>query len=191
MKFTIHTKKSSPEASQEALKATEKAYGYIPNLHGVLAESPTAIQAYAAISEALNQSALRPIEQQVIALTVSSQNNCSYCIGEHCTIAQRVRMPDPILTELREQRSLSDERLEVLRKFVLSIMKNHGWIIDNEAEMFLNSGFERRHILDVITIIALKTLSNYVNHIAETPLDEQFAAQKWSVKTSKFALSGS
>jgi hypothetical protein len=36
--------------------------------------------------------------------------------------------------------------------------------------------------LDVLTIVALKTLSNYTNHIAHTPLDPQFAAQAWKAK---------
>ena len=39
--------------------------------------------------------------------------------------------------------------------------------------------------LDVATFVALKTLSNYVNRIAYTPLDTQFAAQAWSARTAK------
>lgn len=37
-------------------------------------------------------------------------------------------------------------------------------------------------MFDVLTLLALKTLSNYVNHLAETPLDPQFASQAWSAK---------
>src|SRR3989338_11547632 len=69
MKFQVHTKETAPEASRVTLEATGKKYGFVPNLFGVLAESPTAVQAYAAINKALEQSALSPAEQQVVALT--------------------------------------------------------------------------------------------------------------------------
>jgi alkylhydroperoxidase family enzyme len=52
--------------------------------------------------------------------------------------------------------------------------------VAKEIEAFLNAGYSPQHILDVITIVAMKTLSNYVNHIAETPLDDRFASQRWS-----------
>jgi hypothetical protein len=41
--------------------------------------------------------------------------------------------------------------------------------------------------LDVLTIVALKTLSNSLNHIAHTPLDPQFASQEWKVQTTTVA----
>lgn len=50
------------------------------------------------------------------------------------------------------------------------------------------AGYIQRHVLDVLTIVALKTLSNYVSHIAHTPLDSQFAAQAWSTKPATAAL---
>ena len=70
MKFQVHTTESAPDASRATLDSTVKKYGFLPNLFGVLAESPTAVQAYAAINKALEQSALSPVEQQVVTLTV-------------------------------------------------------------------------------------------------------------------------
>jgi hypothetical protein len=34
-------------------------------------------------------------------------------------------------------------------------------------------------VLEVILGVAMKTISNYSNHIAETPLDEAFAGAAW------------
>jgi len=70
MQFQIHTKETAPEASRTTLDVTAKKYGFVPNLYGVLAESPTAVHAYAGINKALEQSALTPVEQQVVTLTV-------------------------------------------------------------------------------------------------------------------------
>ncbi|CAE6731543.1 MULTISPECIES: carboxymuconolactone decarboxylase family protein [Nitrospira] len=182
MKFQVHTKETAPEASRATVEATAKKYGFLPNLFGVLAESPTAVQAYAAINKALEQSALSPVEQQVVALTVSTTNDCAYCVGAHSTVAQMVRTPEDILAGLREQRPLSDRKLNALRTLVLSVMRHRGWVPEDDLEHFAAAGYGQRHLLDVLTIVALKTLSNYLNHIAHTQLDRQFASQAWSPK---------
>ena len=187
MKFQVHTKETAPEASRETLEATGKKYGFVPNLFGVLAESPTAVQAYAAINKALEQSALSPVEQQVVALTVSATNDCAYCVGAHCAVAQMVHMPEGILLELRDQQPLSDRKLNALRTLVLSMMRHRGWVPEEDLEHFVAAGYTRRHVLDVITLLALKTLSNYANHIAQTPLDPQFASHAWSAKGAAVA----
>ena len=104
MQFPIYTKDTAPEASRATLEATAKKYGFVPNLYGVLAGSPAAVQAYAGINKALEQSALTPVEQQVVTLTVSAANSCTYCMGAHSTVAQMVRMPEDVLDALRAQR---------------------------------------------------------------------------------------
>lgn len=187
MQFQIHTKETAPEASRATLEATAKKYGFLPNLFGVLAESPTAVQAYAAINKAIEQSALSPVEQQVVTLTVSATNDCAYCVGAHSTVAQMVHMPQDILAALRDQRPLSDRKLDALRTLTLSVLEHRGWVPEEDLDRFTEAGYARRHILDVITVLTLKTLSNYVNHIAQTPLDPQFAAQAWNAKGASVA----
>jgi len=184
MKFQVHTKDTAPEASRDTLEAAAKKYGFLPNLFGVLAESPAAVQTYAGINKALEQSALSPVEQQVVTLTVSAANDCAYCMGAHSTVAQMVHMPNEILAELREQKPLSDRKLNALRTLVMSILHHRGWVPeqDQDLEHFVAADYTQRHLLDVLTIVALKTLSNYVNHIAHTPLDPQFSAHAWSAK---------
>ncbi len=180
MQFPIHTKETAPEASRATLETAEKKYGFLPNLYGVLAASPAAVQAYVGINKALEQSALSPVEQQVVTLVVSATNDCTYCVGAHSTVAQMVHMPEEILSALREQRQLPDRKLDALRTVVLSILHHRGWVPEEDLEFFVAAGYGQRHLLDVLTIVALKTLSNYTNHIAHTPLDPQFAAQVWT-----------
>jgi alkylhydroperoxidase family enzyme len=84
-----------------------------------------------------------------------------------------------VLAALRDQRPLSDKKLDALRTLVLSVLRHRGWVPEGELEQAAEAGYTQRHVLDVLTIVALKTLSNYVNHIAHTPLDPQFASQAW------------
>lgn len=190
MKFTIHNTTTAPEASQAILQSVEKTLGFIPNLYGVLAESPAALQAYISLSEALKKSALSPIEQQLVAITISTENECSYCVAAHSTIAKMVKMPDTTLNEIRAQGPLADKKLDALRNFALAVVRGHGWVSQPDIEAFIAAGYDRRHLLDVITVVGMKTLSNYVNHISETPLDEAFASQQWSPRQERAKATG-
>ena len=100
MNFKLHDVTSAPEASRPVMEATEKAFGFLPNLYAVFAESPAAIEAYAALNNALQKCALSPVEQQVVALTVSAENNCSYCVGAPSAIAGMVKCPQPFWSNL-------------------------------------------------------------------------------------------
>ena len=79
------------------------------------------------------------------------------------------------------------ERLQALSAFTRAVINNRGWVPDEDLQAFQDAGFERRHVLDVLTIIAMKTLSNYTNHIAEAPLDDAFADQAWQEDRSAVA----
>lgn len=187
MQFQIHTKDTAPEASRSTMEGMERKYGFIPNLIGVMAASPAAVQAYAAINKALEQSVLTPVEQQVVTLTVSAANNCAYCVGAHSMVAQMVRMPEDVLAALRVQRALPDTKLNALRVLVLSVLHHRGWVPKEDLDQFVAVGYSQQHMLDVLTIVALKTFSNYVNHIAHTPLDPQFASQTWKSEVATTA----
>ncbi len=187
MQFQVHTKETAPEASRATLEAIAKKYGFLPNLFGVLAESPTAVQAHAAINNTLEHSALTPVEQQVVTLTISATNGCAYCMGAHSAVAQMVCMPEDVLAALREQRPLSDHKLHALCALVRSVLHHRGWVPEADLEHVVAAGYTQRHVLDVLTIVALKTLSNYANHIAHTPLDPQFASQAWKAPAATVA----
>lgn len=179
MKFDVYSIDNAPEKSRATLEGVKQAYGFVPNLFGVFAESPAAVQAYAAIGKALQSAGLNVVEQQVVFLSVSAENGCKYCVAAHSTIAKGAKMPDEILAALRSQDDLPDARLQALAAFTRAVVKNRGWVPEADLQAFVDAGFERRHVLDVLTIMAMKTLSNYTNHIAETPLDDAFSAQAW------------
>lgn len=180
MNFKLHTIDSAPDAAKPNLQAAEKAYGTIPNLFKGFAASPASLKVYMAMNEALQTNGLlTPVEQQVAYLTISAENGCTYCVGAHSVLAGMANMPDNILTELREQRPLSDPKLNALRNFALSLEKHQGHVPQADLDAFEAAGYGQGHVLDVLTILAQKTLSNYFNHMAETPLDEMFKPGAW------------
>ena len=180
MNFELHTIESAPETVKPELEAAQKAYGSIPNLYRGFANNPATLKIYLAFNEALQKhGCLSPVEQQVVYLTASAENGCNYCVGAHSVLAGMSNMPELTLQELREQKSLSDQKFNALRTITLSVMEHHGWVAEQDIVDFQKAGYAQAHYLEVLTILAQKTLSNYYNHIAQTPLDAMFESQIW------------
>ena len=180
LRYPLVDADTAPEGSVDTLNAVRAAYGFLPNLLGTLGNAPAAAQAYASVSDAFERSSLSPIEQQVVLLTTSVENACHYCVAAHTAVAKMVGAPDDVAAALRSGDSLADPRLEALRKLTLSVVRDRGRVPDVDVDAFLSAGFRREQVLEVVTGVTQKTLSNYVNHLADTPLDERFAPFAWT-----------
>jgi alkylhydroperoxidase family enzyme len=76
-----------------------------------------------------------------------------------------------IASAIRQGQRLEDRRLQALRRFTAMMVEQRGWVPDGQVESFLNAGFTRENLLEVMTGIALVTLSSYANHVTATPVD--------------------
>jgi alkylhydroperoxidase family enzyme len=102
-------------------------------------------------------------------------------MAAHSTVAEKMAdVPPDVVEALRSGKQPENAKYAALVRFAKAILANEGWVPEDEQQAFLDAGYERRELLDVITIVALKTLSNYTNHLAETPLDEAFEEKAWS-----------
>ncbi|MEE9330520.1 MAG: carboxymuconolactone decarboxylase family protein [Parvularculaceae bacterium] len=182
--FTIHTAETAPQDSKEMLAASKKAFGFVPNLHAVFAESPQALEAYKALSDLFAASSLSNDERNVVWLAINVEHHCLYCVPAHTWIAQSQGLDEDTVNALRSGSPLSDPKLETLRSFTLKVVRQRGVVTDADVEEFLSAGFTKQNILDVILGVTHKVLSNYTNHFADTPVDEPFAAHAWTPTVS-------
>lgn len=181
MKFEIHTLDTAPEASKPTLAGVQKAYTFIPNLMGTLAESPLAAEAYFQLSGMIEgKSTLTPAERQAAMLAVSFENGCDYCVAAHSGGGAKAGLPAATIQALRDGKPPADGRTAALVAFTRAVVHDRGWVKEAALEAFLAAGFNRAQVLEVIVITALKTISNYTNHLSEPPLDAAFAGQKWT-----------
>ncbi|OHX66654.1 carboxymuconolactone decarboxylase family protein [Flammeovirga pacifica] len=177
--FTIHTIETAPQKSKSELEAKKKAYGYLPNLTATLAESPQLLHAYNELHNLFTQSSFDKDELTVVWQTLNVENDCHYCVPAHTAIAHSMKV-DPAITEaLRNQTPLPTDKLEALRAFTVAMTRERGFVSDATLEAFYNAGYTQRSVLDVILGMAQKTISNYTNHVAKTPLDKVFEPFKW------------
>ena len=101
-------------------------------------------------------------------------------MAAHTSISQMAGVSADVIEALRNDTPILDSKLEALRVFTAVINERKGWPADSDVDAFLSAGYTRESILEVILGTSLKVMSNYTNHIAETPLDEAFAANAWS-----------
>ena len=179
--FKLHTIESAPAGSASTLKAALKSFGLIPNLFAVLAESPSAVKAYLQLGQLMEESAFTPEEQQVIFLAVNVENGCAYCVAAHSFMACNVaKASDDTINALRKASDLPDAKLNALTEFTRALVRKRGWVADSqERKDFLAAGYTQQHVLEVVLGVAMKTLANYVNHIADTPVDTVFVGEAW------------
>lgn len=176
----IHTIESAPEESKASLENSVKAFGMLPNLHGVLSESPQLLEAYKTIHQLFSNSSFNAEELTVVWQTINVEHECHYCVPAHTAIAHMMKV-DPALTEaLRNNEPMPTEKLQVLQDTTLRILRNRGHISDAELETFYAAGYGQRQVLDIILGISQKVISNYTNHIANTPVDGPFQKFSWS-----------
>ena len=185
--FTIHNADSAPAGSKELLEATQRSKGLIPNLYGVLAEAPIAVEAYDALGSLLMRSSFTPTERHVVWFTINAYHDCHYCMAAHTLLAKGEGVPEDVIETARAVGSYEDPKLEALRVFTLILVENRGWTSAEDLEAFLAAGFTKQNVLETVTVIAHKVLSNYTNHIVDTPVDDAFKQFIWAKPLSNAA----
>lgn len=90
-----------------------------------------------------------------------------------------MKVDDAITEALRNETALSSDRLEALRTFTLAMVRERGEVDQATVQRFLDAGFTRQQVLEIVLGIAQKVMSNYTNHLAETPVDAPFQPFVW------------
>jgi len=182
--FIQHTPDTVSDEGADVLTRAEQAFGMVPNLIATMVESPATANGYLDLHERLSASSFSPIEQQVVTMTASFENECDYCMAAESAVTKMAGGSDETIGELRRGGPLSDDRLEALRSFTETVVEARGWAGEEAVDAFLDAGFTQAQVLEVVLGVAKKVLSNYTNHVAGTPVDEAFQAFAWERPTA-------
>ncbi|MFT5521687.1 MAG: alkylhydroperoxidase family enzyme [Enterobacterales bacterium] len=176
MSFTLHTIETAPKASQSQLEGSLKDFGMIPNLHAVMAEAPKVLEAYKTLHQLFQASSFNNEELTVIWQTINVEHNCHYCIPAHAGVAQMMNVDPAISTAIRNATVLENEKLQVLHETTLALVRDRGLVSDEVVTNFYAQGYGKQQMLEIILGISQKVMSNYINHLSNTPVDKAFQA---------------
>ena len=179
--FDIHTMDTAPEASKPLLARSQAAVGRIPGLHGVMAESPALLEGYQVLHKLFSQdTSFDADELTVVWQAINVEHACHYCVPAHTGIAKMMKVDDAIIDALRNETPLPTPRLEALRTFTLKMVRERGNVSDEDVQTFLDAGFTKQQVLEVVLGLAQKVMSNYTNHFAQTPVDQVMQKFNWT-----------
>ncbi|QXD14281.1 carboxymuconolactone decarboxylase family protein [Rhodocaloribacter litoris] len=166
---------TTTQQAQHILDTVQQKYGFVPNLYREMAaHSPAVAEVYLQANEAADGISLTPQETQAVILAVSAYNDCHYCTKAHRTVGKMVGLPEDEIDAILGGDLPRDERLRSLVHATRLTLDKRGWLSDEDLEALASRGISRGQVYEIVALIGIKTISNYVNHIAHTEVDPQF-----------------
>jgi uncharacterized peroxidase-related enzyme len=153
--------------------------GLVPNLHSVLAESPAALKAYATLWGIAEKTGFTPQERNIVYIAIVYDNECTYCMAGHTNLSRMVKVEPEAITAVREGRPIAVSKLEALRQFAAKVTRNRDVVSEADVSAFKAAGYDNRAMLDVLVLAATELISNYTNHLAQTPLEAFMKGAEW------------
>ncbi|MEL7490287.1 MAG: carboxymuconolactone decarboxylase family protein [Pseudomonadota bacterium] len=177
--FELHTVENTNGERRNTLEAVQKNYGFVPNLLAGLAEAPATARAYMALGGEVTKTSFTPTERHVAWFAVNFYHDCHYCMPAHTAIAKSENIADDVVEAARRGGGYADPKLQALHEFATQLVEDRGAVDVSAVEEFLTAGYAKQHVLELVLVIAHKTISNYANHLMKTPVDAPFAEFAW------------
>lgn len=161
-------------------KCTEKL-GFIPNVLKAYAFSSAKLQAFADLYNdlMLGDSDLSKLEREMIAVAVSSVNQCYYCLTAHgAAVRQLSGKP-----ELGEQMVMNfraadlDDRRTAMLEFADKLTRTPHAIVEQDREALRAVGFSDRDIWDISGVASFFNMSNRMASAVDMRPNDEYHAQ--------------
>jgi len=153
----------SPEMAAYFAKCEEKL-GFVPNVLKAYAFDMAKLSAFVAMYNdlMLAPSGLSKLEREMIAVAVSAQNRCFYCITAHGA-AVRNLSSDPVLGELMAMNYRSErlsKRQRAMLDFAVKLTAEPWSIEESDRTRLRGAGFADRDIWDIAAVASFYNMTN-------------------------------
>ncbi|GAA3242543.1 carboxymuconolactone decarboxylase family protein [Actinocorallia longicatena] len=142
--------------------------GRVPNMTRVMAGAPAVLEGYLGLAGALKRGALPGATSERIALAVGAANGCGYCVAAHTFTGKRVARLTDAEIEAAQAGTSADAKEAAAVAFARELTETRG---NADPAAALAAGWTEEQVLEIIALVALQTLTNYVNKVAETEND--------------------
>ncbi|WP_067884818.1 carboxymuconolactone decarboxylase family protein [Nocardia vaccinii] len=164
--FTAHTVDTAPEASRQAMRmVTAEWGGKLPDAVAKLANAPELLNGFLAMSHSFDNCTLDPLAREVVIMVLAVRNDCHVCVRIHTARLRAVGGEPTLITALREQKPLSDKRLDAIRVFTLAVLATAGGVDDATLDALLAHGYTERNALEIVLGIGAYTMSTFANRM--------------------------
>jgi len=170
-RIAIPSPDQTPAASIPLLDAVKKQLGVVPNLMKMVGNSPAALEGYLSLNSALNKGELNAKTHERIALAIAEINGCSYCLSAHTYLGKNVAKLDDAEIAQNRNGSSSDPKAAAAVHFAARVAYERGHVSDADLNAVKAAGYNQAEIVEMVLHVALNTLTNYINEVAQTEID--------------------
>ena len=170
-RIAIPSATQTPAASIPLLDAVNKQLGVVPNLMRLIGNSPAALEGYLSLNAALQKGSIGAKTAERIALAIAETNACSYCLSAHRYLGENVAKLDAAEMDANRNGASSDPKANAAIRFANSVALARGHVADADIQAVKAAGFNNAEVIEIVLHVALNTLTNYVNEVAQTEID--------------------
>jgi len=161
-------------------KCREKI-GFVPHVLTSYAHDNTKLEAFAGFHNdlMLGPSGLSKLEREMIAVAVSSENHCFYCLAAHGA-AVRQLSGDPVLGELLAMNwraAALSGRHRAMLGFASKVTLHSRQIGEADRDNLRKAGFTDRDIWDIAAVASFFNMSNRMASAVDMRPNHQYHAQ--------------
>ena len=168
------------QSRQTVLEKARKFFGYPSNLIMEMSHNVATAEAYLEVLSLLQKNGtLTQTEQQIVMLSISAWNRCEHCMAVHRMAAKRAGVAQSELDRVSRVELPADRRLQALATATWALMDKNGWLVRDDLVAFEELGIEKAQLYEIIALIAVGLIANYVDHIEKTALDAAIVSQRF------------
>lgn len=182
LNLTIPAREELSEGFQKYFAKCEEKLGMVPNVLTAYSQNAEQLDSFAGFYNTImfaESSSLTPLEKEMIAVVVSSVNNCYYCLVAHGA-AVRDYSGDPILGELMvmnyKAADLSDRHRAML-DFAVMLTEKVNSIGEPERQALRDAGFNEQDIWDIANVTGFYNMTNRVASAVDMQPNKEYHKQ--------------
>ncbi|MFT7773768.1 carboxymuconolactone decarboxylase family protein [Roseateles sp.] len=176
-RLTLHTAQTAPEGSRAFVQKAQAASGFLPNLIGVLANAPEALETYLTVGQINSKGALSLAEREVVQITAARVHGCDFCVAGHTKVAlKQAKLAVEQVIALQNGVDTGDAKLDAVRRLTEAVIATRGAVQDEALTAFTASGYSEQQALDVVLGVSLATLCNFANNLARNTVNPELQA---------------
>jgi alkylhydroperoxidase family enzyme len=180
--FPVHTIESAPEQSKPSLQMLQGAFGMIPNIVGAMSTSPILIGSLVGLFQKVHGGSFSEGQIQILLLTNAVTNGAAWAVAFHTALALKEGVEPADVQAIRERQTPRNPQSAALSMLARALIEKRGRLDDLDVSRFLQAGFDKAHLLEVIAVVAASTITNYTGNITHPPVEAAFEPYAWSAK---------
>ena len=182
--FEVQTIDQAPEESKAPLERLQQVFGMVPNVAGIIANSPVLANIFVPLFEGVHNGTFTEAEIQTLLLTNAVTNSCAWAVAFHSYLALKAGLDPADVEAIRERRAPREPRYAALSAYTRNLIEQRGHVGEAAVKAFLAAGVKPDQALEALAVSAASTITNYALNIAEPPLEPMFQKHAWRPDTA-------